>query len=287
MKFKLNIMGISVMGILLSLFFPAHIASASPAIINVSVKQSTIEQYKELVMDITLSGTEGNKYDAAQVDLSAEIATPGGVSHTVPAFFTGSGNKWKVRYTPTLTGEYSYYARLKTPEETITSPHYSFRATYSSGAGFIRRSKNNPYYLVFDSGKTFFGLGHNIAWVTENNVSVYKNYFSSLKENGCNLTRIWLNSHWTLRVEDKKIGDFNRTDCRKVDKILKLAEAYGIYVILVFDSYGTLMKRSGTWNEGTWNKNPYNKANGGPCKEPEDFFTSPEAKNIIKDVCAI
>jgi len=62
-----------------------------------------------------------------------------------------------------------------------------------------------------------------------------------------------------------------------------MAEKYGIYVILVLDSYAALMKEPGQWGEGWWKSNPYNKANGGPCAEPWDFFTNDEAKRYYKD----
>jgi hypothetical protein len=31
-----------------------------------------------------------------------------------------------------------------------------------------------------------------------------------------------------------------------------------------------------------WPRNPYNAANGGPCKTPQEYFTSPEARDFVK-----
>ena len=201
----------------------------------------------------------------------------------VPAFFTGSGSAWQIRYTPTKPGKHSYHLTLKTPEETYTSDIGHFDVKSGDKNGFLRNAGHNPYYIVFDSGKSFFGLGHNVAWVTDNNVSTFENYFVNLKKNGCNLTRIWLNAPWTFCVETKKLGSYNSRDCAKVDSIIKAAKKHGIYIILVLDTYGSLMEERGPWGENTWKINPYNKTKGGPCEKPWEFFTNEEAKKYYKN----
>ncbi|MBN1353304.1 MAG: cellulase family glycosylhydrolase, partial [Candidatus Omnitrophica bacterium] len=216
-----------------------------------------------------------------EIDLGARFVVPGGKIEYMPAFFTGAGNLWKIRYTPRTKGDYSYHVILKTPAGEKSSPLYAMKvAAPGDSNGFLRKSRNNLSYLAFDSGKPFFGLGHNIAWVSQNDTAVYESYFAAMAANGCNMARIWINSPWTFCVEYKKIGVYNCDDCAKIDSLIKLAEKYGIYIVLVLDSYGSLMGENGDWEENKWNSNPYNKLKGGFCQKPWDFFTD---KNAIEN----
>ncbi len=250
---------------------------------KISPSETAINQYETFELDVSLDAPHENPYDPEQIDLSALITTPDKKTITLPAFFTGKRPAWKIRYTPAMTGKYSYSLRLKTPSDTYTSPVHHFEVKAGPGNGFLRKSRNNAFYLAFDSGRPFFGIGHNTGWVVNNNIAVYEKYFSDLRDHGCNLTRIWINNPWTLSIENRKIGDYNLSDCDKLDSVIRLAEEYGIYIILVLDSYGSLMEDTGAWNEGVWGKNPYNSVNGGPCEQPWDFFTNPEARTWYRN----
>ena len=250
---------------------------------EISAGKTIVKQYELFEVEVSIIAPYKNPHDPEQIDLSADFVTPGGKVVTVPAFFTGQNSLWKVRYAPQEAGKFSYSLILKTPSKTRKSGIYHFDVKSGDGDGFLRKSKNNPFYPVFDSGKPFFGVGHNIGWVTNNKVSAFEKYFLDLKKNGCNLTRIWLNNEHSLPIEIKKIGVYNYDNCAGVDFLLRLAKQYGIYVILVFDSYGSLMEDPGPWREESWKKNPYNKLNGGPCQKPWDFLTNEEAKKHYKN----
>ena len=252
-------------------------------IINVPPGNNVIEQYGLLELEAEVYAPYDNPYDAGQIDVTAQITTPAGKIMSAPAFFVGRERRWQIRYTPTIVGEHSYFLKIKTPNETADSEPYTFSVTPGNGNGFIRKSRNNSFYTVFDSGKCFFGLGHNVGWVSENTIAEFEQYFDEFKKNGCNLTRIWINSPWTLCVESKKLGSYDLGDCRIIDSLIRLAEKYGIYIVLSLDSYGSLMTEKGFWEENAWRRNPYNKGNGGPCEKPWDFFTNKTAKKYYKN----
>jgi hypothetical protein len=248
-------------------------------ITKISSPKETLRQYELFEANLYTPADRDAKQDIAP---DAEITTPSDSVITVPAFYNAKNNAWKIRYTPPGTGNYSCKFRLKGPDKNIYSESIRFKVTPSSSGGFLRKNRNNPFYLSFDSGKTFFGIGHNIGWITNNNPAGYEKYFALFKNNGCNMTRVWLNSPWTFRIEDEAVGRYNDTDSGKLDALLGLAAKYDIYLILVLDTYGSLMEEPGTWDEQCWKTNPYNKANGGPCQKPWDFFTSNEAKDYYK-----
>ena len=257
--------------------------TAEGVIISVTQDASSVEQYTQFEASIILSTPFNDPTDPEKVDLSAEIVTPSGKKVTMPAFYTGADTFWKIRYTPLETGNYTYTLILKTPSDSCSSDSCTFSSVPGNNAGFVRRSENNSFYLRFDSGRPFFGIGYNVGWVTNNDINIYDKYFSEFERNGLNLVRIWLNSPWTLEIEPSRTGAYEFQDCAKLDQLLSMAGKRGIYVIVTMDSYGTLMSERGDWNEGSWSANPYNKRNGGPCDEPWDFFTDRAARKLYKN----
>ncbi len=260
--------------------------AASAAALEVSGPQK-VRQYEPFILEFTLPYFNGNPNDPGNVKVEARITLPDGGRVTIPAFCLynkkGTGiSLWEVRFTPVVPGRYDYslHAAAKTLDENTGTRHFDVRK--SENRGFLRRSRNNPYYLVFDSGEPFFGIGHNIAWAYENSLSVFDRYFTELEKNGCNLTRVWL-SEWSFQIEWEKMGRYDRDASLDLDKLLDLAKKRGIYIILCLGTYGDLMIEKGSWSEDRWGMNPYNRKNGGPCTRPEDLFTDPEAKRWYKN----
>ncbi|MFH0763412.1 MAG: DUF5060 domain-containing protein [Candidatus Omnitrophota bacterium] len=242
-----------------------------------------VKQYELFESEVSLGVPYQNPYDYKEVDLTAKITAPDGSIIIVPAFYSGQGSIWKVRYTPAKKGRFSYQFILKQRSGITQLKSGCFDVAAGTEDGFLRKGPNNPYYPVFDSGKLFFGIGHNIAWVANNNISEYEKYFALLEENGCNLTRVWINTPHAVHIEWKTLGSYNKRHSEKLDELIKLAEKYHIYIVLVLDTYGSLMDEPGPWNEQSWTLNPYNKLNGGPCEKPGDFFSNEEAKTYYRN----
>jgi len=280
----MKIIGISV------ILLCAVSLSAVPAfcgVIEIEEIPAEVDQYGLFRVEMTLPYIKGNTHAPEVISLAAKITAPDGEPVTVPAFCTFNSKKngtstWEVRYTPVKTGDHMFYMELDSPEAQDMSEISEFSVKKSQADGFLSQSANNPFYLVFDSGEPFFGIGHNVGWVHNSSPGLYDRYFKKLKKNKCNLTRIWLCS-WSFPVEWERLGVYNRESLEKLDEVIETAARRGIYIILCLDTYGNLMEEKGTWREGRWNENPYNAANGGPCAAPGDFFTSPEAKKFYRE----
>ena len=250
---------------------------------DVTPSGKTATQYELFEISADIKAPYKNAVDPKCIEVDAVITTPSGLSVTVPAFYSGKGATWNARYTPTEEGNFSYSILLKTPDASETSKTYNFTVVKGSGDGFLRKSAKNPYYPIFDSGKSFFGLGHDIGWSQGSILSSFERYFIKYRENGCNLTRVWVNVSWSCPLENNCVGSYDMSSSEKIDALLNMAKEYGVYIVLVLDSYGSLMEEQGQWNENTWKSNPYNKANGGPCAKPWDFFTDETARQCYKN----
>ncbi len=262
--------------------------SAFAETINLVSKPGQVEQYQPFFLEVKLPYFFKNPNDPAHVKVECVITSPSRQKITVPAFCRrnkASNNEsiWEIRFTPVEKGRYNYSVKMESGLKSDATGVFNFDVRKKKGNGFLRKGDNNPFYPVFDSGKAFFGLGHNIGWTSGNSVEAFEAYFRDFKENNCNLVRIWINAPWALPIENTKLGVYNSINCGRLDEIIKLAEKYGVYIILVLDSYGSLMDEEGEWKENFWKNSPYNKARGGPCEEPKDFFKNEEAKRHYKN----
>lgn len=261
------------------LFSAAHASEIG----QVSCLTQAPSQYAPVEISAEIPGGGEEAFDPSVMDVSASITTPSGKNIVVNSFYPGKGSAWLTRFTPLESGKYSYRISVKSGENTSSSSSYDIEVAKGAGDGFLRRSPKNPYYLVFDSGRTFFGLGHNIAWAPDDKPYFFERYFAQFRDTGCNLARIWMNVPWGFPFEWEKAGKYNMRIAEKIDAVIKLAEGHGVYVVLALDSYSNLMEEEGSWDEDSWNKNPYNALNGGPCEKPWDFFTNDAAKKLYKN----
>lgn len=178
-------------------------------------------------------------------------------------------DSWKVRFTPTEVGEYSF----RFPG----SPAFSFQSIETSSKGFIRAVDDD---LVYDSGERFFGIGSNVAWA--DSLSIYNHYFARLSENGANLIRIIM-VPWDTGIEIDNLYNYSLIRAKHLDDVLESAREHDLKVILSFDIYGELRTESEDPQEMLWKENPYNSENNGPCDTPACFFTDDIAKAAYKE----
>jgi hypothetical protein len=268
------------------LLFLVGIAIPVSAEMSVSPAPDKVDLYEPVFIEISLPYIKGRVTDPAEADIKVIFTFPDGSERHIPAFCLSNnkfaGSRWEARFTPFATGTYSYFVSADPGAAYRKSARYGFEVVNAAGDGFLRGCPDNINYLEFDSGKPFFGIGHNVAWVHNSSPKVFERYFSLMKKAGCNLSRIWI-CDWSFPLEWGKLGEYSEVSSEKLDETLKVAAEKGIYVILCLDTYGSLMEEPGPWGEGKWAENPYNAANGGPCGRPSEFFTNLEAKRLYRN----
>jgi len=181
--------------------------------------------------------------------------------------FEPTGEKgWRVRFTPVEVGTYRCSVTAVAGSEVARSEETSFRVIRSKHPGFVRVSEDDPHYFVFDNGEPFFPIGHDVPWGL-NDALVQ---FPKMRAHGENCT-YFIMSPWDTSIEWKKFGEYDQVAAARLDGYVRCAEENGIRFKLSFDIHDALRKSR------LWGENPYNAANGGPCREVNDFYTSPEA----------
>lgn len=272
--------------------FPGEITpSAQPlAIRKVTASGTTVAQYGKVELTVELGATYSNPFDPDEVALNAEFTAPSGKRLVVPGFFMiehqrqvndkhevmiPQGNGWwKVRFTPTELGTYSYLLRLKDGSGEISGGKGALRCVAGKSKGFIRTSRADPHYLAFDDGSGYFAIGHNLpGYHTSNQLA--DEAMRKFAAAGENFNRWWLYSYQLGLEWTPKLGWYKQDAAARLDQALEWGEELGIYYMLCMDTHQDFRERG-------WEHNPYSVKNGGPCANAGEFFTNPQAKDYYR-----
>lgn len=267
---------------------------AAPVFNSIVTNRDTLGRYEKFEISINLTASFSNPYNKNEIYLRAVFVSPSGQNLIVDGFYyqdfirTGPPENlspngqpfWKIRFTPTEIGNWTYQIICTDPTGTTTTQSRNFTCLSSDKKGFIRVANNR--YLKFDSGDQFFGIGLNMGWYDypEKTYS-YQKWIDSLSANNGNLIRVWMSENaFAIEWKNTGLGNYtNRLDrAYQLDWLLNYAEEKNIVVQLCLVPHGQFSINV----DPEWNNNPYNSANGGPCSTPENFFTNEVAKEFFK-----
>ncbi len=248
-------------------------------------------------------------FDPDTVAVAAVFRAPTGRAVTVDGFYgcdyfrqseaTGDtlvaqgSPYWRVRFTPTEPGRYTYTLRVTDRLGSTEWGPGGFTATPSADPGFIRVARSDPRYLEFANGRPFFPVGHNIR--SPNDARVEKNFpwthrwhegaasyerrFAKMEAEGSNFAEVW-SASWSLGLEwrgdwlgYRGVGQYNLMNAWDFDRVLDAAAAHGIYLNFVVHNHG----KFSTFSDEEWHDNPFNTAIGGFLSSPEGYFSDPRA----------
>lgn len=289
--------------------FPSEVATPYKTeqkltINSVSSTKKEASRYEMIEFILDLSATYNNPFDPDDINIQAEIKTPGNQTVKIPAFFyqdflrklennrevlsPKSRGDWRVRFTPWVAGDHQLIVHARDRNGEVKSNPINFAVTESAKEGFIRISKRDKKFFEFDSGKPFYPIGANTCWGGSRGTYDYDEWFKRFSENGCNFGRLWLSPHWTTFAlerpgkpeEGKGLGLFDLANAWRIDYVMQLGQTYGINLKLCIDSYNILRKKD-AYPE--WERTPHNAKNGGILNEPTDFWTNPQMEKLYKN----
>jgi hypothetical protein len=263
------------------------------AIAGVRADRVDMPCFGRVELSVDLRGTFANPFDPAEIELNGLLTTPKGKRLVVPGFYTRTYSRrlqgdqeqltprgkpgWRLRVCATEPGEYKLVAvaRDRTGKQVSAAP-VTFTARASSKPGIIRRDPENDRYFVFDNGSAYVPIGANVCWGGGGGTFSYDRWFARYGGAGCNYSRLWLGPTWTtFGIDGQGIGKIDLANAWRLDYVLNLAEKHGLYLMLCMDSYNVLRYgRDGA--HPFWEQTPHNAANGGPLREPGEFWTNTE-----------
>ncbi len=276
-------------------------AFAAPAV-SVAQSPNASVTYSVSEWELAVDKTYANPYDPAQVAIDAEFTGPGGLRADVPAFWYQpvdqdirhpgakdaklvGGGKWVVRFAPMAPGKWTLAATIVDPSGTVKSKPVQFDAKAPTTDGFVHTSRQNHRYFQFDSGRSLFLVGLNLAYTrawdnsgNKGDEANYPNWFDKLSQNGGNFARIWT-TH--LVTPNSSLNRYDPIEGDRLDRVLRTAQADGVYCMLTLDNFRQFYEKD-DWGPALWHVNPYNAANGGPIASGQEFFTNAQAQDLYK-----
>ena len=266
-------------------------------ITSITLSDSSVAKYCPMEITVYLTADFHDPYNSSDIKVDAWIEKNPDPAIKLPCFYKKGNSElsaWAARFTPTKEGNYSFVIHLDCKGKQLESIRKTFKVIPSDFNGFINNIDSSGYYFLFSSGKKFRGIGTNFGWEARNwedQKYSYEYYLKELAKNGGNLIRTWM-CPWNLPLEWNKVegkykndsAAFNASAIEKTDRMFEIAEKNGIYILLVLDFHGALKTKPDYWGGNNyWLSNPYNVSNGGVCRNPQDFFTQPEAIQKYKD----
>jgi len=267
------------------------------AIGNVTPNATKVGQYEKLELRVDLAASYGNPFDPDEVRLDAVFRAPSGAELTVPGFFmvrqkrTIEGGRetmapegegfWAIRFAPAETGRYAWRLKLKDRSGATNlrsvpgGGEGSFEAVAGDNPGFLRQSKADPHYLAFDRGQRFFPISHNVP-IYHTRGQLGDEAMRKLAAAGENYNRWWMSAGGFGIEWMDKLGWYRQDAAARIDLVLDQARELNLYFMMCMDTHQD-------FREQGWERNPFNVRNGGPCKSPAEWFTSPTARQFYKN----
>jgi len=277
----------------------ALVSTGEPGFANVTANGTEIPQYRKFEVSLQLSGTWDNPFDPAQVRLDAEFRAPDGTTRLVPGFFYQDYERddfgaqelllprgeahWKVRFSPAMAGRYHYRLRLTNQGKTLESEERSFKCVPNpKDHGYLRVSRENPYYLQFDDGTPFFAMGENVALLGSGGIADAERWYTRLAEAGGNFVRSWW-CYGSTDLEslvsghpDQGLGRYKQPDAWRLDRLVELAERLDIRMMCCLETQQNLRR------DKSWGRFSYSAATGGPVATPKDYFVNDKADEFFR-----
>ena len=163
---------------LLVLFVPQWLAGA----------QIEVPKWSMYEIDVTGRGTSANWYTDRDARMVATFRGPAGTIRKVPGFWDG-GNSFKIRFTPTLEGTWTYRISSSNAGLNGNSGTIKCVAPPAGTHGFLRIDSQYPSSFVWDDGTRYFMWG--------------QSYYEVLQP-------AMVNDHWKISVDKSHTYGMNK-----------------------------------------------------------------------------
>lgn len=294
-------------------------AQAAESFAGVRILTPAAGQFEKVEIAFAPERAPENPFDPNEVTLDAWITLPSGKQARVPGFWfqdyrraisnpgatgvdrvealTSEGKpEWRVRFSSGEVGRHSFVLELKDSAGVHRSAGFGFSVTAGTRRGVIRVSPRNHAFFEDGPGHVFFPIGENLCMYERKEGTYYfDRLLRKLAAAGGNYVRLWQEYYvpgdpskiaaageggftgFPLETQALGLGRYDLPSAWRLDYVAELCEKLGVR--------WQLSSEMVVWWErklARWKRNPYSAANGGPCVNPEDYFTDPKARELVR-----
>jgi hypothetical protein len=267
--------------------------------------KATVAMFERVTIEVELNPADPERLVALRGEVSASVQTPSGKTYSIPGFLyqpftrkieegaerlTPAGPvRWQIRLALREPGAHRVTVAVAVPQGGVATikPYdkpLEIIATRVDAPGYARRSPTDHRYFVTDRGESFFPVGANVCWAGRGGTYDYDRWLPQYAKEGCNYWRAWLSPEWTtfgLNTRESGYGRIDMANAWRLDQEIEQSERLGLHVLLCIDSFNILLSRQ--QGDGGWEYSAYTSANGGPCRNPADYFTNAEMLQAYRD----
>jgi len=291
------------------------LAPAEPRLLTPEPKQ-----FERVELELRSPVTPSNPFDPNLARVDATITLPSGRSVRVPGFWYQAYSRsienpaasrtdriekltptgapaWRIRFASPESGRHSVTIDWVVDGNSGKSSTTDIEIKPGPRQGFVWSSPRNPSYLEHSTGKPFFAIGENLCmYEKREGTYYYERILPKLAASGANYVRLWQEYYvpqdtsivagagdgtftgFPLETQATGLGRYDLASAWRLDHVAAQCEQLDIYYQIAFEMTVWWQPRQ----KHRWPRNPYNAANGGPCKTPEDYFTDPTARELVK-----
>ncbi|HWH68820.1 MAG TPA: DUF5060 domain-containing protein, partial [Candidatus Sulfotelmatobacter sp.] len=262
------------------------------------VPLTSAQPWQRMEFRITGVPTTTNPFDPDVIRVEGLFVLPSGQTVAVPAYWhqgysrrlsggsevlSLSGTaEWRLRFAPPQSGAYtvtvSVFTNSQPCGEPVSTP-FTVAGSAPVRSGYVRLNAAKQYFETGD-GQPLRLIGANVCWHGSRGTYDYDDWFGAMQAAGENYARLWMWPYaFGLETEANSLNRYRLDRAWQLDYVLQLAEQRGIYLELCLDYHGMFALEPDYWGGNNfWPKNPYCITNGGPCLNPNGFFTNAVAK---------
>ncbi|MBI1895869.1 MAG: DUF5060 domain-containing protein, partial [Acidobacteria bacterium] len=139
----------------MSKFGPLLVLALCPYLVRA---QARVPKWSVYELNLTASGSSSNWYTDANAQIRATFSGPGGITRHVTGFWDG-GSSFKVRFTPTAEGPWTWETQSSNPGLSGKTGKFICVAPQAGRHGFVRIDDRQPNSFVWDDGTRYFMWG--------------------------------------------------------------------------------------------------------------------------------
>ncbi len=249
-----------------------------PQITAVELDRTEVPRYESVEFKLEVNAEYENPYDVRQVRLEGVFTGPDGRAMQIPGFWDGEA-AWRLRFTPSLEGEWSYQLVISDSRGSSRPAEGKFSVTPSELHGWLQVGSMvdpgySPRYLAYHDGTPYYGLGYcealNIL-IDRFDATRGVILFENMQATGENFV-VW----WPLYSNspiNSSYDDYSVANLTMIDTILADAQKKGVHLVFTIWDHPELRDQTHAWGDGRWNaSNGFRKLG-----DLNSFFVSEEA----------
>jgi hypothetical protein len=241
-----------------------------------SVTGDGVENYGVYELEVAVDADYDNPFDQREVALDATFVAPDGSTWAIPGFWDGE-ESWRVRFTPSQVGGWTYQVAVRDSSGTSQPLEGSFEVSSSDRHGWLRVGSDvdpsySPRYLAWSDGTPWYGRGHadlDMALGGPDPAGGLR-AFSEMEENGENYVMWW--PSWGNNFTSQAYDDYADAQMSIIDYALEQAVDQGATVVFTIWTHQYLRTNLHPWGDALWPQNGFSQLT-----DIEGFFVDEES----------